>query len=177
MLAKIRIMPAARGFLRSTLFLRNTPFRFHVRPASFRVAKFTRGQFFRSVPRCASVACRSGERNLGARTCLWRARIASYEGAPAVVAATKKLLRPLAKQGSSEALCFTPNPRCTPPSPEPPPLAAAKGHPEHPEQPLSTCEGRSGRRTHRPSLLKAFATINGTSLRGLKRNGRFFPTL
>jgi hypothetical protein len=35
----------------------------------------------------------------------------------------------------------------------------------------------SGWRTHGPSLLKTFATVNGTALRGLERNGGFFPTL
>src|SRR5580692_3415262 len=96
----------------------------------------------------------------------------------AAVAATKNhsRVRLLAKLGSSKALCFTPKPPLptTFLHPGPPLLAAAKGHPE---QPRSTREGSSGRRTHRPSLLKAFATIDGTSLGGLERNRRFLPTL
>ncbi len=166
MLSKSGIVAGCRGFLRST------PFRFHV---ASRVSEWC----FRvvSVPRRTSMACRSEERSPRAPARASRTRESRAKKAAPAVAAAKRPQRPLAKQGSSKALCFTPKPRCQPPSPEPPPLAAAKGHPEQPEQPLSTCEGRSGWRTHRPSLLKAFATIDGTSLRGLKRNGRFFPTL
>src|SRR6266699_2678136 len=35
----------------------------------------------------------------------------------------------------------------------------------------------SGWRTHGPTLLKTFATVNGTPLGGLERNGCFLPTL
>ena len=122
------------------------------------------------------MACRSGERNLGGRHVLLarenrvvRSRTrrgGSDEEAPAASRKTGIKQSAVLHPKAAAANYFL--------HPEPLLLAAAKGHPE---QPRSTREGSSGRRTHRPSLLKAFATIDGTSLGGLERNRRFLPTL
>src|ERR1700730_669819 len=45
MISKSGIVAGCRGFLRSRPFLRSTPFRFHVRPASFLVASFRVASF------------------------------------------------------------------------------------------------------------------------------------